>query len=136
MMHPLPCGFLKLGMLSNTSAWVAYALLIGDDAILLVNAVGSIASVLYLAVFLAYSPSRTRIALQLSALLGFVAAVYYAVVLPARVTAANRAAGMGFIAVACNIVMYAAPIAQLRIAFTSYDPTAIPLLLVVVGAQK
>ena len=41
---------------------------------------------------------------------------------------------MGTLGAACGVVMYAAPIAQLRIALATFDPTAIPLLLVVVSA--
>lgn len=122
-----------LGLWANTSAWVVYALLIKNHSILIVNVIGAVLGLLYLAVYLTFSPTTGRTALLLAAVLAVCAVVYCGIALPPRVLLEDKSSAMGSIAVACNVLMFASPLAQLRIALKSYDPTAIPMLLVVIG---
>lgn len=124
-----------IGTWANTSAWVVYALLIKDNAILIVNAIGAGIALIYLGVFLLYSPSISRTALHLAGVLAASAVVYSSIALPTSTPIADKVLAMGSVAVACNVVMYAAPLAQLHIALSTFDPAAIPTLLVLVGTM-
>jgi len=66
--------------------------------------------------------------------LSFSGLVFGSVALAAGLSASSRALAMGTLGAVCGVVMYAAPIAQLRVALATFDPGAIPLLLVVVSA--
>jgi hypothetical protein len=127
---------LQIGTWANTSAWVVYALLIKDNAILIVNAIGAGIALIYLGVFLLYSPSISRTALHLAGVLAASAVVYSSIALPTSIPIADKVLAMGSVAVACNVVMYAAPLAQLHIALSTFDPAAIPTLLVLVRIRS
>jgi hypothetical protein len=121
-----------IGTWSNCSAWCIYALLIKDNAILIVNVIGACIALVYLALYLAFSPTTGRTALVLIGVFGICATVYAGVALPSSMSPSEKSSIMGSVAVACNVAMFAAPIAQLRIALMSFDPNAIPALLILV----
>ena len=116
----------------NFLSWVSYALQNGDAALLRVNAIGCGFAVVYLAVFLAYSRGKTlhKLITLLSAASivggGLWSGISYGVS-----NKDNRILGLGVVAVACNVIMYAAPINSILTAVKESDPEVIPLLLTV-----
>lgn len=103
-----------LGTWANVSAWVVYALLIEDPAVLRVNAIGCVFALAYLIVFFAFSPSKAQSGVLIAGFLGVSAAIYCGIALPSSLHRADKASIMGSVAVACNVAMYAAPLAQVR----------------------
>lgn len=103
-----------IGVWANTSAWVVYALVITDRAVLLVNVVGAVFAVAYLAVFLAFSASKVHTGAAIAGVLVLCAAIYGGIALPTSLAHDQKASILGSVAVSCNVAMFAAPLAQVR----------------------
>jgi hypothetical protein len=124
--------------------------------VLQVNVIGAAFAVAYLAVFFAFSVSKVHTGAAIAGVLAVCAAVYGGISLPASLPHDQKASIMGSVAVACNVFLFASPLAQvgadrrtvlwfgracnaffaprlqMRIALVTFDPGAIPMLLVAV----
>ena len=125
-----------VGQAANFLAWCVYALVQGDLNLLRVNVIGVVFSCGYAAMFLLYASGAPRQTfLRLLAAFALVnGGVFAAVLAPPGLTTATRVQLLGYYAVSANVAMYAFPIAALRAALKSMDPSAIPLLLTLAGS--
>lgn len=122
---PLP------GQFANFISWVVYALLKGDRAILQVNVIGVAFSLVYGTIFLTYARGHNWYVLagSITAAVIGLGAIFAGVVMPSALSNDQKINALGIVAVIANTIMYASPLAGIRIALRSMDPHAIPLLL-------
>jgi hypothetical protein len=123
-----------IGQAANFLSWTVYAIVQGDPNILRVNVIGCGFSLLYLIIFAVWSRGEGRVSfLRLLALFVVVNAVVFWSVLGSAMEKSRQIDVLGGYAVGCNVIMYAFPLAAIRIALKAMDPTAIPLLLTLTG---
>lgn len=121
-----------LGQLSNFSTWTVYGLYgAHNNTVVLVNVLGIAFCAIYIFLFLFFAPSSRRIVIIQQLLL--FALVFFSLecaILFAIHDSATRQSTLAYVSIACNVVMYGAPIGGMRNALKTMDPTAIPVLLV------
>lgn len=116
----------------NFISWVSYALQNKDAALLRVNAIGCGFAIVYLAVFLTYSRGKTlQKFLTLLTAASVIGGSLWAGISYGVSNLDDRILGLGVVAVACNVIMYAAPINAILTAMKENDPDLIPILLTV-----
>ena len=76
------------------------------------NVIGAAFAVLYLAVYLLFSPTKVQTSVMLVGVLGLCAIIYGGISLPSSLLTSEKSSIMGAVAVACNVAMFAAPLAQ------------------------
>lgn len=123
----------SIGQLGNFVAWVTYALVKNEPALLRVNAIGVGIGLFYLAVFTFYSDRAGKLAiLRLAGGSFAVLAIAYGAIIGAM-SGDARVTALGWAAVLCNVIMFAAPLAAIRTALSTMNPDAIPVLLTLAG---
>jgi hypothetical protein len=129
-LSPIP----TVGQMGNFVSWVVYALVADEIALLRVNAIGVGFGVLYLSIFLVYTrgPKLRQLLVFLTAvLLGF--ALVLGLIVGVMSDHAAKVNALGWVALVCNTLMFAAPLASIKIALSTMDPAAIPILLTLAG---
>jgi solute carrier family 50 protein (sugar transporter) len=121
-----------VGQLANFATWVIYGLTKDDWSIVRVNLIGCGFGVFYLAIFLCYASGSNQTQLHKLLvgsvlLIGGTETAFYLGVSDHNL----RLTLMGWLAVACNVLMYAAPIGSLRVALATMNPAAMPMLLTI-----
>ena len=102
----------SLGQGANFVTWVLYGIASDTPAILRVNVIGCAFALVYILFFLSYSvgANRRQIVAQLTGtitLIGIVVGIIFAAI----PETAARADALGWVAVSCNVLMLAAPLA-------------------------
>lgn len=123
----------SIGQLGNFVAWVVYALVKNEPALLRVNAIGVGIGCFYLAVFTYYSDRAGRLAILRLAGGSFAVLAIVCGAIIGAMTGDARITALGWTAVLCNTIMFAAPLAAIRTALATMNPDAIPVLLTAAG---
>ena len=121
-----------LGQLANFVTWTLYgALGANNSTIVIVNVLGICFAFLNTSLFLwEATPARRLSIVQLLCGFAACAAIVEGSVLGSLAAGSGaRKAALAWVAIVCNVVMYAAPLGAMHTALATMDPTAIPLLL-------
>ncbi len=110
---------------------MTYSLQNGDENVRRVNAIGCGFSVIYLTVLFVYAGKRLKEITTLVLAAGGVGAALWAGISFGVADKDTRISSLGGVAVACNVIMYASPLAAIRQALVDMDPRPIPFLLTV-----
>lgn len=124
-----------LGQISNFVTWTCYGFFKGDPNIIRVNLIGIGFGAFYLAVFGVFTPKGApqRTLWRLFGLLFAVTAAIECALIFLVKDPELRLTLMGSVSIACNVAMFGAPIASVRLALSTMNPAALPLLLVFVN---
>jgi len=104
-----------VAQMANFVSWVVYALFGNIIAVLRVNVIGVAFGIGYLTVFFVYARGRQWWALvyfSIAATLAF-GAIFAGIIVPTSLTNDTKVLALGYVALVCNVVMFAGPIAQL-----------------------
>jgi hypothetical protein len=122
-----------LGQLANFSTWTVYGIFgAHNQTVVLVNVLGIAFCCIYIILFLFFAPPSRRILIAQQ--LGAFSAVFFSLesaILFGVHDLATRQTTLAYVSIACNVVMYGAPIGAMRTALAKMDPTVIPILLVI-----
>lgn len=123
-----------LGQLSNFATWTMYGVYgAGNPTVVMVNLLGCGFSFLYITLFLVFSPPARRVSIvkMLGALAAAFGAAEAAIMFSTAAQPAARQAALAYVSIACNVVMFGAPIGAMRSALATMDKAAVPMLLTI-----
>jgi solute carrier family 50 protein (sugar transporter) len=122
-----------LGQSANFVAWTLYGVAgTGDPNVIIVNVAGIGFVLLYVALFVAFSPppARALIAKQVAALAAVVAPIEAGLLL-ALPRGAARTQFLAYVAMTFGVIMFASPIAAVRAALLRFDASKVPVVLTI-----
>ncbi len=123
-----------LGQISNFVTWTVYGYFKGDPNIIRVNLIGMGFGAFYITIFGLFTPkSGQRTLWRLFGTLFLVTAAIECFLVFLVKDPELRLNLMGSVSIACNVAMFSAPIASVRLALSTMNPAALPLLLVFVN---
>lgn len=104
-----------VAQMANFVSWVVYGLVGKVVAVLRVNAIGVAFGLGYLAVFLAYArgPHWWSLVRLIIAAVVIFGTVFAGIIIPGSLTTDEKVKALGFVALICNVAMFAGPLTQL-----------------------
>ncbi len=114
----------------NFISWTMYGIVQGDPAVLRVNVIGCGFFVFYSTIFVIYAAGQNKrnLLLALATMIAVCGIIFPCIILLLK-DKDTQISILGGIAIACNVLMYAAPLKAVRAAARNMDPTQIPILL-------